>query len=578
MPIISSDYEGSTSYSFAANGSNVVLKANTVYNYTGSGAAFLMNSYYDHFLVAGLIYSNNIGIDYSSYGSYIDIAATGMVIGTGGAGIRFLAGTGSVSINNFGTIEGQGGIDGEDATGYIFVTNSGIIQSDREYVAALTTGSYGDRITNTGKIIGNVWTGAGSDVIDTHLGTVVGLIDGGAGADTYTIAAGQRIQEGYYYIPTGDDKAIDTVNSYGNYTLAQYLENLTLLGDATIGRGNDSDNNLIGNDNGNRLFGGFGIDVLEAGSGDDILRGGEGNDLLISQEGADQSFGGGGDDILYAGVDQVTLNGGLGLDVAAFLFNEAALTVDLTLATGKVTGGVAALDVLTSIEGVWGSLFDDKLTGDGGANNLLGYAGNDTINGGAGDDVIEGYEGVDKLDGGTGLDTLSFFYDNAGVTASLYTKKGTAGAAAGETYANFENLTGGSGADTLNGSTGANTIKGGAGTDVIDGNLGTDTLSGDVGNDTLTGGGSADLFVFADPLDTYGRPAMLTFGQDTIKDFTDGSDRISFIGNTTVESLADLTISQSGTSTVLLVTGTTDQITLLNFSAANFNSADVIFG
>lgn len=578
MPIISSDYEGSTSYSFAANGSNVVLKANTVYNYTGSGAAFLMNSYYDHFLVAGLIYSNNIGIDYSSYGSYIDIAATGMVIGTGGAGIRFLAGTGSVTINNYGTIAGQSGIDGEDASGYVDIYNSGIIQSDREYAAAISTGSAGDRVINTGTITGNVWTGAGSDVIETHLGTLSGLIDGGAGSDTYTIAAGQVIREGYYYQPDGDDGAVDIVNSYGNYTLGQNLETLNLLGDATIGRGNEENNTIQGNDNGNRLFGGGGIDQLVAGSGDDILRGGFGGDILSSQEGSDSFYGGYGDDVIQPGLDKVRIDGGDGADVAAFLFNDAALVVDFTLATGKVKGGAAGTDTLVSIEGVWGSQFNDKMTGDAGSNDFLGYLGNDTLGGGGGDDTIEGYQGADKLDGGDGIDTLSYNFDFVGVTVSLLANTASGGDAQGDTIVNFENLIGGTLADTLTGSALANVISGWDGTDTIDGGAGKDTVIGGAGNDTLTGGAAGDLFVFADPVSYYDLPSTLTFGADTITDFQDGLDRISFIGNTTVDSLADLTISQSGTSTVLLVTGTTDQITLLNFSAANFNSADVIFG
>lgn len=58
----------------------------------------------------------------------------------------------------------------------------------------------------------------------------------------------------------------------------------------------------------------------------------------------------------------------------------------------------------------------------------------------------------------------------------------------------------------------------------------------------------------------------------------DGIDRISFIGDSQVDSLSDLTISQSGSSTVVTVTGTTDQIVLLNFAPANFTSADIIFG
>lgn len=66
--------------------------------------------------------------------------------------------------------------------------------------------------------------------------------------------------------------------------------------------------------------------------------------------------------------------------------------------------------------------------------------------------------------------------------------------------------------------------------------------------------------------------------KDTITDLQDGIDRISFVGDSQIDSLSDLTISQSGSSTIVTVTGTTDQIVLLNFAPTNFTSADVIFG
>ena len=576
MAIISSDYDGAASYYFSQHGSNVVLKAGVVYNYDNNWGAFVMDGGTESFLVAGLVYSSAFGIVRSGSGSVsITIAATGMVAADNSALYMAFGSTGGADIANYGVISGYSGISFGSATTTVTVKNFGTIQAQAGYADAILTGGGADTIINMGTIVGYISTGDGNDVIDTHLGRNTGTLSGGAGDDTYIIAGTEDVSDGLY---GQDGGGYDTVNSYGNYTLPQYIEALTLVGSSTIGRGNASDNTIYGNDNGDRLFGGAGKDFLFAGSGDDILRGGDGDDTLQSIEGSDQYFGNAGDDIIAVGLDKVKVDGGAGLDVVAFLYNDTAITVDLSLATGKVVGGAAALDTLTSIEGVWGSQYDDTLTGDAAANNLLGYLGNDTINGGGGDDIIEGFADADTLDGGDGIDILSFANDQAGVTASLTTKVGTSGAASGDTYANFESVRGGFGNDTLTGSTAANVMEGGRGNDVIGAGAGTDTISGDAGDDTLTGGAGADLFVFGN-IAPYNRVTFLSgFGHDTITDFQDKVDRVSFVDNTLVQSLSDLTISQSGANTIVTVTDTGDTITLLNFSAVKFTSADVIFG
>ena len=62
-----------------------------------------------------------------------------------------------------------------------------------------------------------------------------------------------------------------------------------------------------------------------------------------------------------------------------------------------------------------------------------------------------------------------------------------------ETFANFENLTGGSGNDTLTGDTAANVLDGAEGDDTLIGGGGADTLIGGVGDDVLVGGGGTDI-------------------------------------------------------------------------------------
>jgi serralysin len=85
-----------------------------------------------------------------------------------------------------------------------------------------------------------------------------------------------------------------------------------------------------------------------------------------------------------------------------------------------------------------------------------------------------------------GTDTLNYGATTANVTVNLAT-----GTASGfPTVANIENVTSGSGNDTLTGSAGANTLTSGAGNDTLDGNGGTDTLVGGAGDDLyITDGG-----------------------------------------------------------------------------------------
>ncbi len=110
-----------------------------------------------------------------------------------------------------------------------------------------------------------------------------------------------------------------------------------------------------------------------------------------------------------------------------------------------------------------GGTFASALTLNGGdaADTVTGGNGNDTINGGT--DTSN-----DIVNGGPGTDTLVY----TGVTRSPDRQPGSDDgaerpvAAGSDTITNFENLTGGSGADTLTGSSGANTINGAAGDDI----------------------------------------------------------------------------------------------------------------
>jgi Ca2+-binding RTX toxin-like protein len=118
------------------------------------------------------------------------------------------------------------------------------------------------------------------------------------------------------------------------------------------------------------------------GDGADRLQTGVGNDIIDTGNGTDSIEGGGGKDLIAGGAGGDTVNGGLGADTASYAGSSAAVHIDLE--DGIVQGGHAAGDVLTSIESLIGSRFNDILTGTGLGNALEGGLGRDRLSGNGG--------------------------------------------------------------------------------------------------------------------------------------------------------------------------------------------------
>ena len=100
--------------------------------------------------------------------------------------------------------------------------------------------------------------------------------------------------------------------------------------------------------------------------------------------------------------------------------------------------------------------------------------------------------------GSTYFTGISLAQDTAGFRLDLANGDLNTGAAAAfadevdELLNYYDNVVGGSGADSIYGDDTANTIRGGGGDDLLDGRGSVDTLFGEAGNDTLNGGASAD--------------------------------------------------------------------------------------
>lgn len=283
-----------------------------------------------------------------------------------------------------------------------------------------------------------VFAGAGDDFIDGGNGDDIldGMggndrLRGGLGADTLVGGAGVDIA-------AYDD---DFGAVFVNLTLGSGFGNAA-QGDTLTGI-----ENLVGSQFGDTFIGDAGVNTLDGGGGDDVLRGAMGADILI---------------------------GGTGVDTASYEDNQGAVFVNLALRRGS--NNAAEGDTYTGIENVFGSIYDDFLIGDDGANILSGGDGNDVLIGG---------RGADRLDGGEGSDTASYEDNQSAVVVSLGSSTRSGVSAVGDIFISIENLTGSAFGDTLTGDAGINEINGLDGSDFIDGGAGADRLFGGAGIDTL---------------------------------------------------------------------------------------------
>ena len=274
--------------------------------------------------------------------------------------------------------------------------------------------------------------------------------------------------------------------------------------------------------------------IIGGTSGDDVLRGTAGDDVLWGSGGDDELMGLAGDDRLEGGAGADALNGGPGADIADYSKSPQGVHVYLDGTAGG--GGHAEGDVLTEIEDVWGSRFDDRIFGGGESERLFGGDGYDFLEGGAGADVLNGGED-DGLDFGSPAtirdnvwgDTVGYTMSDAGVTVNLATGMAAGGHAEGDTLRGIESVRGSNHADVLTardddpnteanvapdfdrpegsilwGQQGDDALRGGTGQDYLWGGKGTDTLMGGDESDYLEGGAGADMLDGGEGQDSVG--------------------------------------------------------------------------
>jgi Ca2+-binding RTX toxin-like protein len=246
--------------------------------------------------------------------------------------------------------------------------------------------------TNQGDVI---WGKDGWDVLFGFGGA--DLLVGGEGYDTLEGGAGADWLVGndgvdtasYESSPSGVNVSLLLDTAAGGDAQGDTLDGIENLTGSEFGdylAGDHADNDLKGLGGEDMLLGFDGSDRLKGGGGSDTLIGGKGHDELSGDEGNDILSGGEGNDKLAGGAGADQLTGGSGSDWVQYSESDSAVTIDLSV--NLASGGDAQGDTLSGIENVRGSSHDDKLSGDGAANNLAGGHGTDILRGNGGADTF----------------------------------------------------------------------------------------------------------------------------------------------------------------------------------------------
>ena len=266
-----------------------------------------------------------------------------------------------------------------------------------------------------------IWDGGGTDTIDCSnqaLRCVIDLTPGNYSSIALRETSAQL--RAAFNVPDAfqnSDLPPDLYNGSNNLAIAYnvFIEN------AIGGAGNDS---LIGNSRTNILTGGAGNDTyLVQNVSDQVVElAGKGTDLIQVRcaytlpdnvengsivVGTNINLDGNAlANTLTAGAGANSLDGKGGSDTVSYATATKAVKVSLALTSAQDTLG-SGLDLLTSIESLVGSAYNDTLTGSSAANRLEGGTGTDSLVGGGGADSLLGGAGSDSLAGGTGLDQLT---------------------------------------------------------------------------------------------------------------------------------------------------------------------------
>ena len=423
----------------------------------------------------------------------------------------------------------------------------------------------------------------GSDLFEGGDGSDTAVVNGGNGAETFTITAnGSRVR-------------------FDRVTPAPFTLDIGATESLVLHAGGGDDVITAGNGLASlislTLDGGDGNDIITGGDGADQLVGGAGNDTVIGGRGNDTASLGGGDDtfVWNPGDGSDTVFGGSGVDT--LLFNGANVGENINIA--KSGGGVRfTRDVgnvamsLTQVEkidfnalGGADTVTIGDLTGTGVTDVAVDLAS--PLGSGAGD----GARDTVIVNGTAKNDNISITERGTDVSvAGLPAAVDLSGAEGANDTLTINALAGN---DTINaaalpGGVVGLTIDGGDGNDTITGSAGADTLIGGNGNDAVIGGRGDDVAFLGSGNDTFtwnpGDGSDIVEGQDGVDTLlfngSNANERIDISANGSrvrfTRDVASITMDLNGVEHIQFkALGGADTVTVNDLSGTNVNQVAV---
>ncbi len=440
-------------------------------------------------------------------------------------------------------------------------------------------------VSETVDLFNGVGTGGTGSLANGDTYTNIQDVTGGSADDTFIAsAAANRFDGGggshnrVSYANSSVDETVNLVTGLGSGGTGSLAngDTYTNIQDVTGGSGNDT---FYGNAAANRFDGGGGLHNRVNYSSSTVsetvnLFNGTGTGGTGSLANGDtytniqDVTGGTADDVFIASAAANFFDGGTGSLHNRVSYTNSTVDETVNLVTGQGTGGTGSLangDTYINIQDItggggndtfYGNTAANRFDGGGGSHNRVNYSTStvaETIDlfggtgtggtgslsngdtytniqdatGGTADDVFIASAAANFLDGGTGSLHNRVSYTNSTVdeTVNLFNGTGSGGTgslANGDTYANIQDVTGGSGNDTFVASAAANRFDGGGGTH---NRVSYTNSTVDETVNLISGLGSGGTGSLANG-DTY----------TNIQDATGGSGNDTFYGNTAANS------------------------------------------
>jgi Ca2+-binding RTX toxin-like protein len=344
------------------------------------------------------------GFDFASYAFGVNDTTTGGVTINMAAGtVTGDASTGTDTLRSIESVRGSAFADTYNATGF------GV-------AGALNVGNNGnfnefEGLAGNDSVVGNgntriAFTNASGGVtVDLQAGTVTGnasvgsdtvsgiaqvrgsnfddAIRGTGGNDFFDGRAGNDLLDGR----GGFDQAVYNTDPLVTAGIAVDMAAGTVTGDATIGTDTLRSIEQVAGTNFADTYDATGFSNASVNAGN------------IGFNGTFNVFHG------YGGNDVITGNGNTQINYGGA---TAGVTVDLGAGTASGNASVGTDTITGGVNNVFGSNFDDSISGGSASESFTGGAGIDTINGGGGNDTITGGLGNDIIDGGSGADIATY--------------------------------------------------------------------------------------------------------------------------------------------------------------------------